>query len=174
MGFLDKLNLNKLKDAAESFINTLQSEDSSSGAPRAPQNQGYAQPGPSGAQPGNDRQAAGPSGFSWGPVMPAEENQYNFPGNYVEYFDTILRAEFPAMQIDRESVRHGTATTFTFAQGGAILLVIEVMSETSSAQRIRRDCKERGIQYLRFYYNHQGWWNTKAYVLQRVHEALRF
>ena len=36
-----------------------------------------------------------PSGFSWGPTMPAQENQYNFPGTYEEYFDSIFLKEYP-------------------------------------------------------------------------------
>ena len=30
----------------------------------------------------------------------------------------------------------------------------------------------QGIPYIRFYYDHEGWWNTKSYVIRRTSEAL--
>ena len=34
------------------------------------------------------------------------------------------------------------------------------------------DVVEKGLPYLRFYFDHEGWWNTRAYVTKRVAEAL--
>ena len=35
-----------------------------------------------------------------------------------------------------------------------------------------QECAAAAIPYLRFYHNHDGWWNTRAYVTQRVRGAL--
>ena len=32
--------------------------------------------------------------------------------------------------------------------------------------------RAQGIPYLRFYYNHEGWWNTRSYVTRRIANAL--
>ena len=43
----------------------------------------------------------------------------------------------------------------------------------NSYVQVRRDSLRAGIPYLRFYYNHEGWWNTKEYVIQRMKEKIR-
>ena len=114
----------------------------------------------------------GPSGFSWGPVMPNEENQFNFNGTYIEYFETVFRENFPEYQITKE-LRSGTkAAVFTFRSGGETALIVELLSQGSDANRIRKQCRANGIAYLRYYYDHDGWWNTKAYVIERTRGAL--
>ena len=112
------------------------------------------------------------SGFSWGENMPAEENQFNSGLPYYQYFDKVLREGFPGYEIRGESVKDGAAAIFTFTQGGRDALVVEVMSDSSEAQKVRRSCQAAGTPYLRFYHNHDGWWNTKAYVLSRVKGVL--
>ena len=77
---------------------------------------------------------SGPSGDSWGPNMPAEENQ--------------------------------------FSQAGMKKLVVEVISDSSNPYKLMKDCHAQGIPYLRFYYDHDGWWNTKSYVTRRISKAL--
>ena len=52
------------------------------------------------------------------------------------------------------------------------MLIVELKSESSEAQRFRRAAEAEGVPYLRFYYDHEGWWNTREYVYVRVREAL--
>ena len=112
----------------------------------------------------------GPSGFSWGPVMPAEENQYNYPGNYADYFAHVFREDFPAYTVTREQADR--RTVFTFRSGPARALVVELLPESSETKKLRRECQAQGVPYLRFYYDHDGWWNTRSYVDDRVRKAL--
>ena len=51
-------------------------------------------------------------------------------------------------------------------------LVVEIKSENSEAQWLRNACAAERTPYLRFYYNHDGWWNTREYVDTRVRQAL--
>ncbi|MBR0509098.1 MAG: hypothetical protein IJJ85_03190 [Clostridia bacterium] len=104
--------------------------------------------------------------------MPEEENQYSFNGTYVQYFDKIFREAFPAYDISHAPDPRMRATVFTFMQGGRKALVVELKSENSSAQRLRNECQAAGIPYLRFYYDHSGWWNTRSYVEGRTRKAL--
>lgn len=117
-------------------------------------------------------EASGPSGDSWGPVMPAEENQFNYSGSYVQYFAHVFEEEFPAYEIRRTASAYSGNTVFTFYQGGREALVVEVMSQSSAAKKLRSDCARDGIPYLRFYHDHAGWWNTRSYVARRVQGAL--
>ena len=100
------------------------------------------------------------SGFSWGETMPDEENQYNFNGTYIEY------------RVEQESLRKGKITVFTFWKDSTKALVVELLSENSQAENTRFQCIREKIPYTRFYYNHHGWWNTKAYVIKRTRDAL--
>ena len=104
--------------------------------------------------------------------MPEEENQYSFDGTYIEYFDKVFREAFPAYDISHAPDPRMRATVFTFTKGGAKALVVELKSERSSAQRLRNECRAAGIPYLRFYYDHSGWWNTRSYVEGRTRKAL--
>ncbi len=119
-----------------------------------------------------DREADGPSGFSWGPVMPAEENQFSFPGTPVQYFTQIYDAEFPEYRVTGEPAYGGKATVFTFTKDGKTALIVELLPSSSGAKKLRRDCRAQGIPYLRFYYDYDGWWNTRSYVTQRTRNAL--
>ena len=113
-----------------------------------------------------------PSGFSWGEEMPDEENQFNYNGPYDRYFEEIFCAEFPSYRLERQDVPGGKRVIFTFWDGGRKALVVELMPQSSDSQKLRRDCRASGIPYLRYYYNHDGWWNTRAYVVQRTRKAL--
>ena len=115
--------------------------------------------------------AAAPS-FSWGSTMPAEENQYSYPGPYLEYFKNLFRENFPQYEIDCRQTHSGSKTIFSFRQSVFTRLVVELRSENSRAKKLQQQCENAGIPYLRFYYNHHGWWNTKSYVLGRVRGAL--
>ena len=112
------------------------------------------------------------SGDSWGELMPAEENQYNFGGSYLQYFGKVFREDFPAYTVQQEPGRDDRSPLFVFYQNGRRCLVVELKSERSSAQAIRRRCEAEGVPYLRFYYDHDGWWNTRSYVTRRVAAAL--
>ena len=112
------------------------------------------------------------SGLSWGEFMPSEPNQHNFPGSYTEYFESIFREELPQFTVTSETVRNGTGTVYTFLDGETKALVIELMSDRCSAKALRRECQQAGVPYLRFYYDHDGWWNTRSYVVGRIQSAL--
>ncbi len=113
------------------------------------------------------------SGFSWGDEMPQEENQYNYGGSYIEYFEHVFREDFPGWDVVRSRGSRPDITVFTFRQAGRKALVVEVMTRRSEAQRLRRSCASEGVPYLRFYHDHQGWWNTRAYVSSRIRAVLR-
>ena len=114
--------------------------------------------------------ASQPSGRSWGPVMPAEENQFNYRGDHIQYFEEIFRNEFPEYQL--EKVIEGKATVFTFYSGGVKALVVELLNSNSGRYRQREECRRSGIPYLRYYYDHEGWWNTRSYVIDRTRAAI--
>ena len=114
----------------------------------------------------------GDYGFSWGPVMPAEENQYNYNGTYQEYFNDVFTSTYPSYRIESYEAHNGRTTVFVFWEGDRKALVVELLSRKSSAYKLRSDCKAAGIPYLRFYYDYHGWWNTKEYVKQRTRIAL--
>jgi hypothetical protein len=161
--------LNKMKNMADNFID----EDEA----RMRKNQQTAS-APADAQAMNNRRpepvaaAEGPSGDSWGPVMPAEPNQYNSGLGYQDYFSSVFNEAFGAYQIDKEDVRDGRAMTFTFSQAGVKKLVVEVISEKSNPYKVRNECRKQGVAYLRYYYDYDGWWNTKSYVTRRTSKAL--
>ena len=46
------------------------------------------------------------------------------------------------------------------------------MSENSEANKLRASCRAQGLPYVRFYYDHDGWWNTRSYVAGRTRAAL--
>ena len=104
--------------------------------------------------------------------MPDEPNQYSFNGSYIDYFADIFSKDFAEYRVERESVRGGRATVFTLWSGSRRALVVELMSENSSSKKLRSQCASDRIPYLRFYYDHHGWWNTRSYVVARVRKAL--
>ena len=55
---------------------------------------------------------------------------------------------------------------------GQKALVVELLSRSSAAAKLRRDCQREGIPYLRYYYDYEGWWNTRSYVTRRTAQAL--
>ena len=115
---------------------------------------------------------AGASGFSYGPDMPDEENQFNYGGPFYEYFENIFGSEFPEFRFERELSPNGKRYTYRFYSGDALAMVVELIDQNNAAVALRNKCGREGIPYYRFCYNHQGWWNTRAYVVQRMNEAL--
>ena len=114
----------------------------------------------------------GPSGDSWGPNMPSEENQFNSGLNYRDYFTNIYNSEFTSYQIEAVNLRDGKAMLYTFKQAGIKKLVVEVISDRSNPYKYRKECRAQGIPYIRYYYDHDGWWNTRSYVIRRTTDAL--
>ncbi|MBO4604679.1 MAG: hypothetical protein J5657_05215 [Clostridiales bacterium] len=114
-----------------------------------------------------------PSGFSWGEEMPAEENQYNFGGSYREYFEKIFSEDFPDLAAAKEiPEKFPNRTTYRLSRGGAVALVVELLPESTATKKVRKECEAAGTPYVRFYYDHDGWWNTRAYVVDRIRKAL--
>ena len=126
----------------------------------------------SGSAPSGPASSAPACGDSWGDQMPDEPCQYNYPGNYIQYFNTVLREGFPEYEVRQEPGKDDRSPLLVLYQSGAKRLVVELKSERSSAQAIRRLCEAEGVPYLRFYYDHDGWWNTRSYVERRVRGAL--
>ena len=153
--------LGALKDAAQkadSFLNEAQASRPAQNAAPQREPERWKKPAQSGA--------------SWGEDMPAEENQYSFRGNYLGYFDMVFSQEFPQYRITRETPKKGKSTIYSFWQGERKALVAELMSENSEANKLRSACRAQGMPYVRFYYDHDGWWNTRSYVAQRTRAAL--
>ncbi|MBO4392221.1 MAG: hypothetical protein J5816_02840 [Clostridia bacterium] len=116
---------------------------------------------------------ASASGFSWGEDMPNEENQFNFNGTFTQYFESIFNSDFSSYRYEKEMLRGGSRIVYTFYGAVGKVLVVELMPESSSAYKLRNDCKNSNIAYLRFYYNHHGWWNTRSYVVSRMRSVLK-
>ncbi len=115
-----------------------------------------------------------PFGLSWGEEMPAEENQFNYPGDFISYFEKLYQVEFPEYRVEKSTPeRYGyPAVVFTFWQGEKKALVVEVISRKSEVYQLRRECRASGTPYLRYYHDAEGWWNTRAYVTNRTRAAL--
>ena len=158
---LEQTVKNAVSGAVNSALNTA--------AKQPVRSQTASRPAPA-QQPAYEEPA--PSGFSWGPVMPAEENQFNYPGSYVDYFAHVFREDFPEYRVTHEQRKRSTVFTF-LSPDGRQALTAEIMQDSSEAKKLRRECAAMGIPYVRFYYDHEGWWNTRAYVNQRVRNALR-
>ena len=169
MGFLSKLFGAEAEKTAKGLLNNLANEakknQNASPAPSSTDN--YNQ---TNYQNNAETEADGPSGFSWGPKMPAEENQYNYGGSYIDYFREIFNSNFSEYRI--EQVQEGSTTIFTFYRGNSKALMVELLSKKSGRYKIRKECRAAGVPYLRYYYNYHGWWNTKAYVIERTGKAL--
>ena len=113
------------------------------------------------------------AGVSWGSKMPAEENQFSYPGTYLEYFAHVFKEEFPEYNITYGQKPRILGALFTFWSGTGKALVVEILPESSETVRVKKACAAQGVPYLRFYYNHHGWWNTRSYVTQRTRQALQ-
>lgn len=120
------------------------------------------------------------NGDSWGPDMPAESNQYNYPGPWQAYFADVLGAEFTQYDIVPRQLPEIDSTAFEFRRFGSTspVLVVCVLSEEYSEAKVSKAFERAGVPFdlhrnaIRFYHNHKGWWNTRSYVVRRVNEAL--
>lgn len=106
-------------------------------------------------------------GDSWGPVMPSEPNQFNSGLKYKDYFEKIFKEEFSTYQIEEFKVGWRDVG-YNFIQDGQKKLVVELMGDSTQRHKVRNDWRAQGIPYLRFYYDHDGWWNTRSYVTRRI------
>ena len=114
-----------------------------------------------------------PIGRSWGERMPNEPNQYNYPGTYREYFEDIFSTEFADLTAYREpNPRSSKASAYSLFRGTQKVLVIELLSRSCDVYQVRNACRKSGTPYLRFYYDYDGWWNARSYVVNRIRKAL--
>lgn len=171
MSLLSKL-LGGKKPSLSDVVDLLQGKD---GQP-SPARPEYAPQHTASTAPQNNRPEAvseGPSGFSWGERMPDEPNQYNYYGTFWEYFEDIFQRDFADYTVKRqENPRALSVYTYSFSKGNGTLLVVELLSRRNDVYKVRNDCRKQGIPYLRFYYDYDGWWNTREYVIDRIQKAL--
>ena len=173
MGLLDKLFSGSTdaekaaKDLLSGLVNSAKEAVEKEEAKE--QAQPYQEPQP---QAADEYAADGPSGDSWGPKMPDEPNQYNYGGTFEEYFEDIFGKEFAQYRVDKESTYYGKRILYTFYDGGRKALVVELLTSSSGSKKLRDRCRAEGTPYLRFYYDYDGWWNTRSYVTRRVTAAL--
>ena len=111
------------------------------------------------------------SGLSWYDKIPEEENQYNYNGPFTDYFENIFNTEFAAYRFEKQNIRDGWRFAYTFYSGAAKVIVVELY--TGDSKKLKKKCAREGIPYLRFYYNHAGWWNTRSYVVERMRTVLK-
>ena len=107
--------------------------------------------------------------------MPAEENMYNSGLAPAAYFEKIFAEDFPACIVNKEAGWGGfdRSTIYRFYDGAAQKLVVELVPDNSSAVKLREKCAKEGVPYLRFYKDHEGWWNARSYVVSRIEKALK-
>ncbi|MBO4355324.1 MAG: hypothetical protein J5850_00530 [Clostridia bacterium] len=115
------------------------------------------------------------SEYSFYEDVPDEENQYNFKGSYEQYFEHVFAEDFPALRYEKSYINdYGKRrVVYTFFNGAAKVLAVELMPESSEAKKFKNDCKKANLPYLRFYYDHEGWWNTRSYVVGRISDAIK-
>ncbi len=131
---------------------------------------------------------------SCGEEMPSELNQYNYNGSPQAYFLEVLTEAFPEYTVRKDEIFYQSPMQLVLDYGGkyhresgpstpaylytvrddeTVLLAVEVLSLYSKSRKTNRHSFEgQGIPYIRFYYDADGWWNTKSYVTQRAILAL--
>ena len=166
MGLFSKLlgdtkEAEQVEKAAKSFLGDLLNG-------QIPQQNQQRQPAQQTAY--DDKSSNSSYGSSEYDEIPAEPNQYNFGGPYTAYFESIFSSEFPRYSFEKSS--DGKRTVYNFMDGDNRVLVVELMTERSSANMLRKNCARMGVPYLRFYYDHDGWWNKRSYVVERLSTVL--
>ena len=100
-----------------------------------------------------------------------ERNLFDYRGEPLDYFREVLRDNFTGYDI-RENVKINpkspNPSEFVFYTGDHVDLVVEILWAGSARESTKYYCKEKRIPYLRFYYGHEGWWNTEKYVVDRI------
>ena len=122
----------------------------------------------------NKESKPGAYGVSWGEEMPDEPNQFNSGMAPAAYFEDIFRTEFADYELTKEAGWGGAdrSLIFRFRKGGEDKLAVELLPGNSSAVKFREKCRKQGLPYLRYYTDHEGWWNTRSYVINRTRAAL--
>lgn len=167
MSLLSKL-LNGKKPTLDDVVDLFKEKDAPAAQPAKPAFS--PRPEPLDQQPLGEET---PIGRSWGERMPNEPNQYNYPGSYRQYFEDIFRTEFAAYRAVRsENPLTSRASSYTFYNGDSPVLVVELLSRKCEANKVRKNCRKSGTPYLRFYYDYEGWWNARSYVVRRMREAI--
>lgn len=175
MSLLDKLFKTKAEKAVKEVLDNLMkgsgAQPGNPGKPSYPTQPAQpVRPEPVYAQP--DAEPT-PIGRSWGELMPNEPNQFNYPGTYREYFEDIFSKEFAAFSCARaENPLSSKVSCYSFFEGPNVVLVVELVSQGCDVYKVRRQCEQANIPYLRFYYNHDGWWNARSYVVNRMRNAM--
>lgn len=124
---------------------------------------------PAAGQQTEDPSSSG-SDYSVYEDVPAEENQYNYNGPFFEYFEKIFKSEFSEYRYDKAEADGLRRIAYTFYSGAQKVLVVELYSGES--KKLKKECARANIPYLRFYHDHEGWWNTRSYVVERMRRAL--
>ncbi len=169
MGILSKLfgGDKKAEKTALDFLKSLAGNNDTAQKPKS-------EPKPAETKPAPDPAKAAPVEDDPWDTVPEEENLFNYKGgNYADYFDHVFREDFPEYRIEKEFWYGGKRTVFTFFSGASKALVVEILPEHSEAKKLRETCKSSGTPYLRYYYGHWGWWNTRSYVTNRTRAALK-
>lgn len=167
---VDKAAKSIIKDFDDVFGDLAKAvEGKNDNKPAEPAHEAPAAP----AAPSAQERYDAPSGDSWGEFMPDEENQFNYGGSFESYFEHIFKEDFPGYSFEKVYVGYGrTRVVYRFTKGAGTALTLELMSEKCSARMTRRECEAAGTPYLRFYYDHDGWWNTRSYVVKRMKKYL--
>lgn len=170
MGILSKLfgGDKGAEKAAKDLLNGLFGEK-----PNQPSSSGTTVTSKPAEAPQRPASPESPSGFSWGEEMPAEENQFNYNGPFWSYFEHIFSADFPAYRVEKREIEPRKRIAYTLWSGASKAVVVELMNESCSAYKFRNDCAKEGVPYVRFYHDHDGWWNTREYVVTRIRGALK-
>ena len=167
MSLLSKL-LSGKKPTLDDVVDLFKEKEKPAAKPAQPAS--YSRPEPVYTEPEGEET---PIGRSWGERMPNEPNQYNFPGSYREYFEDIFNRDFAAYRTVRsENPRTGKAVSYTLLSNDRPVLVVELLSRSCDACQLRNSCRKSGTPYLRFYYDYDGWWNARSYVVRRIQNAI--
>lgn len=175
MGLFSKLfgNDKNVEKAAKGLLDDIFSAaDRAAGSKPSPST-APSSAAPSSPAPAQTSASTAPHGNSWGEFMPDEENQFNYNGSFTQYFEHIFAEDFPDYRYEKYTLGSNNRCVYTFFDYSSKVLVIELMPESCSAAKLRNECKAERVPYLRFYYNHDGWWNTRSYVVDRMYKALR-
>lgn len=162
MGFLSKLFGKELEKAATDLVNGILDGQSNSATNDKPAAQS--------AAPASG--TARVTDHAYGGKMPTVENQYNYNGTYEQYFENIFSTELGMYRMEKSYLNGNSRTIYTFYSDSLKVLVVELRSESCGAKKLCADCEKENVAYLRFYYDHEGWWNTKTYVTERLLAAV--
>ena len=108
--------------------------------------------------------------YSFYDNVPDEENQYNFNGPFTAYFENIFNNDFSEYRYEKGNADSMKRVPYTFYSGGQKVLVVELYAGES--KKLKKECAKANVPYLRFYHDHDGWWNTRKYVVERMRKAL--